>query len=43
MISSVRVADTCVMTINAQHGVEVGTELIWNYIDQFSKTNHFRH
>jgi elongation factor G len=37
MISSVRVADTCVMVINAQHGVEVGTELIWDYIDQFEK------
>ncbi len=32
MISSIRVADTCVMVINAQHGVEVGTELIWKYI-----------
>jgi elongation factor G len=37
MISSLRVADTCVLVINAQHGVEVGTELIWNYVDQFSK------
>jgi elongation factor G len=37
IVSSVRVADTCVMTINAQHGVEVGTEIIWNYIDQFKK------
>lgn len=37
IVSSVRVADTCVMVINAQHGVEVGTELIWNYVDQFSK------
>lgn len=37
MVSSVRVADTCVMVINAQQGVEVGTELIWNYIDQFQK------
>jgi elongation factor G len=37
MISSLRVADTCVLTINAQHGVEVGTELIWNYVDQYSK------
>lgn len=37
MISAVRVADTCVMVINAQHGVEVGTELIWDYIDQFQK------
>jgi elongation factor G len=41
MISSVRVADTCVVTINAQHGVEVGTELIWNYIDRFSKPTIF--
>ena len=37
MISSVRVADTCVMVVNAQYGVEVGTELIWNYIDRFQK------
>jgi elongation factor G len=41
MISSVRVADTCVMVINAQHGVEVGAELIWNYIDQFRKPTIF--
>jgi elongation factor G len=37
MISSIRVADTCVMVVNAQHGVEVGTELIWNYASQFNK------
>ncbi len=37
MISSLRVADTCVVAINAQHGVEVGTDLIWNYINQFEK------
>jgi elongation factor G len=41
MISSVRVADTCVIVINAQHGVEVGAELIWNYIDQFQKPTMF--
>ena len=41
MISSARVADTCVMVINAQHGVEVGAELIWNYIDRFSKPTIF--
>jgi elongation factor G len=41
MISSVRVADTCVMVINAQHGVEVAAELIWNYIDQFRKPTLF--
>lgn len=37
MISSLRVADTCVVVINAQNGVEVSTELIWNYADAFSK------
>jgi len=37
IVSAVRVADTCVMTINAQQGVEVGAEIIWNYVDQFSK------
>jgi elongation factor G len=37
MISSIRIADTCVVVINAQHGVEVSTELIWNYADKFSK------
>jgi len=37
VISSVRVADTCVLLINAQHGIEVGTELIWNYADRYQK------
>jgi elongation factor G len=41
IISSTRVADTCVMIINAQHGVEVATELIWNYIDRFNKPTIF--
>lgn len=37
MISSLRVADTCVIVINAQNGVEVGTELIWKYVDEYNK------
>jgi len=37
MVSSMKVADTCVMVINAQNGVEVSTELVWNYADQFKK------
>ncbi len=41
VISSVRVADTCVYLINAQHGVEVGTELIWNQVDQLKKPTIF--
>ncbi len=34
--STMRVADSVVMLINAQHGVEVGSEIIWNYVDRFS-------
>ena len=41
IISSTRVADTCVMVINSQHGVEVASELIWNYIDRFNKPTIF--
>ncbi|MBL7942497.1 MAG: elongation factor G [Flavobacteriales bacterium] len=37
IIASLRVADTAVMLINAQHGVEVGTELIWNHVDRYRK------
>src|SRR5690606_36674084 len=29
IVSSLRVADTCVLLINAQQGVEVSTELVW--------------
>src|SRR5690606_22405939 len=28
-IPALRVADTCVLLLNAQHGVEVGTDLVW--------------
>ncbi len=37
MIASLRVADTCVVVINAYQGVEVSTELIWNYAERFNK------
>jgi elongation factor G len=37
VISSVSVCDTAVMVLNAQYGVEVGTELIWDYVDQYHK------
>lgn len=48
VISSLRVADTAVMLLNAEHGVEVGTELIWNYVENFQKpiifaVNHIDH
>ena len=41
VISSVRVADTCVYLINSQYGVEVGTELIWNQVDELQKPTIF--
>ncbi|OFZ26944.1 MAG: elongation factor G [Bdellovibrionales bacterium RIFOXYB1_FULL_37_110] len=33
VISSLRVMDTCVMTVNAQHGLEVAHEVLWNKIE----------
>lgn len=39
--STMRIADTVAIVINAQHGVEVGTEIIWNYIDAFRKPTLF--
>lgn len=41
IISSIRVADTIVTVLNAQHGVEIGTEIIWNYITTYSKPTLF--
>lgn len=39
--STMRVADTIAMVINAQQGAEVGTEIIWNYIDAYLKPTLF--
>jgi len=41
IISSIRVADTIVTVLNGQHGVEVGTEIIWDYIDKYQKPTIF--
>lgn len=41
VIAPVRVADTCLFVVNSQHGVEVGTELIWDYVDKFEKPTIF--
>ncbi|HMV22879.1 MAG TPA: GTP-binding protein, partial [Saprospiraceae bacterium] len=35
VLSSLKVADTAVMVLNAKSGVEVGTEIIWEYIEKF--------
>src|SRR4051812_18825548 len=48
VISALRVADTAVRLLNGENGVEVGTELIWNYVEKFQKpiifaVNHLDH
>lgn len=41
IMSSIRVADTIAMVINAKHGVDIGTEIIWNYVDKYHKPTLF--
>ncbi len=41
ILSSIRVADTIVAVLNARQGLEVGTEIIWNYIDRYNKPTVF--
>jgi elongation factor G len=37
IITSIRIVDTSLVLINAQHGAEIGTDLIWNYVDKYAK------
>ena len=41
IVSAMRVSETALMVVNAQQGVEVGTEIIWNYIDRFHRPTVF--
>lgn len=41
VISALKVADTGIMLLNAGSGVEVGTELIWEYIEKFQTPAFF--
>lgn len=48
VVTALKVADTAVMLLNARSGVEVGTELLWEYIDMFDTptlfvVNHLDH
>lgn len=36
VVSSLKVADTAAILLNASSGVEVGTELLWEYVEKFS-------
>ncbi len=37
VITAITVCDTVVMVLNAQNGIEVGTELLWDYVDEYRK------
>ncbi|MBP8793368.1 MAG: elongation factor G [Lutibacter sp.] len=39
--STMHVADSIVTVINGLQGVEIGTEIIWNYVDRYSKPTLF--
>ncbi|MDX1939056.1 MAG: elongation factor G [Saprospiraceae bacterium] len=41
VISAMKVADTGLMLLNARSGVEVGTELIWEYVESFKTPTLF--
>ena len=41
VVSSLKVADLGVMLLNAKSGVEVGTELIWEYIEKYNTPGMF--
>lgn len=41
VISSLKVAATGVIVLNAKNGVEVGTELIWDYVEDFHAPSLF--
>ena len=41
VVSSLKVADTALMLLNSAHGVEVGTELIWEYVEKFGTPTLF--
>jgi elongation factor G len=41
VVTALKVADTALMLLNARSGVEVGTELVWEYIEQFETPTIF--
>ncbi len=48
VVSALKVADTALVLLNARSGVEVGTELLWEYIDKYDTpalfvVNHLDH
>jgi elongation factor G len=41
IVSSLKVADTAIIVLNAANGVEVGTELVWEYVEKYQTPTIF--
>lgn len=41
VVCSMKVADTALMVLNSAHGVEVGTEILWDYVQDFKTPTLF--
>ena len=41
LIGALRVADTALLMVHAQYGVEVGTEIAWRYLQKYNKPSIF--
>jgi len=41
VVCSMKVADTAIMVLNGAHGVEVGTEILWDYVKDFGTPTIF--
>ena len=41
VVTALKVADTAVVMLNAKSGVEVGTEIIWEYVDTYETPTIF--
>ena len=41
VVCSLKVADTALMLLNSAHGVEVGTEILWDYVNDFKTPTIF--
>ncbi len=37
MVPALRVADTCLLLLDGQHGVEVGTDLVWEHMQRYAR------
>jgi len=41
VVCSMKVADTALMLLNSAHGLEVGTEILWDYVNDFKTPTIF--